>query len=326
MEMTTAIGFWRFVDRFVKFVNLSAVNTSLEQITEIFRLNLCSFQLRYTNYQFSASRHHLNFKTAVKDQNSAEQDCLEKLENFMLHGLSSLYGDIADDIQKYFSHTHKHRVKPRVTLYMVDEDSKLVPIAMLPRDNESDSLKRVEEYSSFIEVKDRGIPYLSNNLPNSIKKKDKYLHPELNVTKIKENYSLSIKDMKLFARIRNNWPWFRRTWVDKSWNEMAYNPFTPDKSHLVVPVTYRAHADKNKLDSGLVSILQLPDNGRSILGFIRIDHPATFYFDNGPVESFENIDVNVMYVYADALSLALVTYMMYTRGSSSYNGFKGQKQ
>jgi hypothetical protein len=68
---------------------------------------------------------------------------------------------------------------------MVNEESKLVPIAMLPRDNENGSLMKVEEYSSFTKVKDKGIPYLSNNVPKSIKKEDKYLHPELNITKIK---------------------------------------------------------------------------------------------------------------------------------------------
>lgn len=322
LEMNTVMVLWRYYDRAVKLAQLSAVNTSIEQLTEIFRLNLCGFQLRYTNYQFSASRHHLNFKVAVKEKNSTERQSFETLDSFMGRGLSSLFGDVADDIQKYFYLTHKHRVKPRVTLYMVDEASKLVPIAMLPRDNESDSLKSVEEYSSFTEVKDEGIPYLSNNLAKSIKKADNYLHPELNVKKIKESYNLPNKDMKLLARIRNNW--FRESCNDKSWDEMAYHPFYPDKSHLVLPITYRAHADKNKLDSGLVSILQLPDNGRSILGFIRIDHPAAFYFDNGSVNSFENIDVNAMYIYADALSLALVTYMMYTKGSSSFNEFKGK--
>jgi hypothetical protein len=105
VEISSAIGLWRCYDRVVKFARLSAVNASLEQITEIFRLNLCSFQLRYTNYQFSASRHHLDFKTALKDQNGIEQDYLSKLDKFMLRGLSSLFGDVADDIQKYFCHT-----------------------------------------------------------------------------------------------------------------------------------------------------------------------------------------------------------------------------
>lgn len=326
MEPSTGITIWRVYDFFVKTARLSAVHSSLELLSELLRNSLCSFQLRYTNYQFGASRKHLEFKKALLNKSTDTDAKFVALDEFMLHGLSTFSGELADGIQAYFLKTHLHREKPRVTVYLVDENDFLVSIAMIPGINgANDFIARVEDYTLFTEVRDKGTAYLSNNIPSTVKQEESFLHPELDVQKIRSDYSWfnGIRNLKLVARIRNNY--FRKNCTDKKWSDMKCSPIAPYKSSLVVPITYRAHADKNILDAKLVSILQLKEDGRSILGFIRVDHSAAYYFDNGPVESFENIDVNVMYVYADIISLAIVTYLMYTSGSSSYNEVKGAK-
>ncbi|MBK1732263.1 hypothetical protein CKO41_10775 [Thiococcus pfennigii] len=74
----------------------------------------------------------------------------------------------------------------------------------------------------------------------------------------------------------------------------------------------------------LVEVLNLPDDGRSILGFLLIDHPATYYFDDAPADSFENLDVNILYLYADTLSLPIVTYLTYTKGSDTVRDYEAR--
>ncbi len=64
-------------------------------------------------------------------------------------------------------------------------------------------------------------------------------------------------------------------------------------------------------------VLDLPDEGRSILGFLFVDHPSTYYFDDAPADSYDNTDLNVMYLFADTLSLVMVTALTYTLGSDT---------
>lgn len=100
------------------------------------------------------------------------------------------------------------------------------------------------------------------------------------------------------------------------------------KSHLVVPITFRGHAEKGRLDSSLVNILELREDGRSILGFVCVDHPTTYFFDDKRPDSYDNIDVNVLYMFADMISLIFVSALMYTIGSETcdeYVSIYGEK-
>jgi hypothetical protein len=247
-------------------------------------------------------------------------ECIDK-------GFKGLCGDIAEGIEEYFMQTHAHGRKPRVGIHMVSDDDTVVDVVVIPAGAHR-SAKALSEYSAFDTIVKNGLPYLCNNIPVEAKRREAYKHAGLDIPKIKNQYLPKWYDKKLIARLRNNFR--KKNDLDVEWRNMSSNPehITEDlyKSHLVVPITYRAHADKQRLDRDLVEKLQLPENGRSILGFICIDHPATHYFDSGAVDSEENIDINVVYVFADMLSLVIMNMMMFTNGSSEFKEYEEHKQ
>lgn len=321
--MEFSIGIWRLYDLAVKASNLAAVNTSLEQLSEHIRKCLCNFQLRYTNYQFGASRMHMRFKESFNNNPDGSKHNYDKMNKSIEISMTRLCGDLAEHIQEYFSMTHRHREKPRVSIYLVDDKDNLVDIIKFPSgENTNFTPKRIEENTCFSYISTNGTPYLTNNLPKTARKEKFFLHEGLNVEKIKNGYKPKLRDRKLIARFCNNF--FRCSKPDEEWKKMSNNQNTIQflyKSHLVIPITYRLHADAKRLDSQIVKILHLREDGRSILGFICIDHPATYYFDNGRTDSYENIDINVIYLFSDMLSLVLVTWLMYTTGSNTFNNY-----
>ena len=75
------------------------------------------------------------------------------------------------------------------------------------------------------------------------------------------------------------------------------------------------------MNDEMVRVLQLEDGGRSILGFLFVDHPSTYYFHDAEPHNYNNIDVNSLVIFADMISLVIVTKLMYTVGSSTVNEY-----
>ena len=316
--MDVSIGIWRLIDYGANLARVKAVNASNARITEHLRKCICEFQLEYTNYQFLASRLHRDFKETFANNPDNSHKEYKYLMDFVEKGFKKLCGDQAEYIQNYFHLTHLTRKKPRVGIHAVSDDDDVLDIIMLPS-GEMGTTKKIDEYSVFIEVFSTGLPYLNNNLPKSAKKQEDFKHKGLNIESIRKRYRLKIKDCKLISRWRNNL--FNGVAEDHDWAKMSTNSNASrnglHKSHLVVPITFRAHAEKGRLDDSMVEILQLRDDGRSILGFVCIDHPLTYYFDDKQPDSYDNIDINIIYMYADMISLLFVTALMYTIGSKT---------
>lgn len=323
MESTLSISIWRFYDLAVKALNFAAVNTSLEQFSKHIRNCICNFQLRYTNYQFEASRLHKEFKDSFKNKQDATTT-YKNMIDFLEKGMNTLCSDIAKDIIEYFSLTHRHRKQPIVGIYLVNENDDLVSIAMTPRVNANFQPKKIEKNTCFSDIYADGMSYLTNNLPETAKKDKSFLYEGLDIDKIKNEYKLKFRDKKMIARFYNNFK--RQSKPDNEWREMSNDHSNNNqylsKSHLVVPITFRMHADQKKLSGKMIEILKLREDGRSILGFICVNHLSTYYFDNGSRDSYENIDVNIMYLFADMISLVLITFLMYKDGSKTTNSYR----
>lgn len=320
--MEFSLGIWRFVDYGAKVLKTKAVNASNAEITEHLRKCICEFQLEYTNYQFVASRLHRDFKESFLADPEASHELYAQLENFVEKGLKKLCGDQGEYIRTYFDLTHSPSEKPRVGIHAVNDEDDVVDIIMLPS-GEIGTQKKIEEYSVFLEVVATGLPYLNNNLPKTAKKDDEFIHKGLDIESIRKGYRCKMRDSKLLSRWRNNL--FKKTLSDPEWSQLSKNSSSKKntlyKSHLVVPVTFRGHAEKGRLNSSMVDILQLREDGRSILGFVCVDHQSTYFFDDKDSSSYDNIDVNVLYLYADMISLIFVTALMYTIGSETCDNY-----
>lgn len=320
--MDISLGIWRLVDYGANILKTKAVNASNAEITEYLRKCICEFQVEYTNYQFLASRLHRDFKETFLTNTEASHELYTQLETFVEKGLKKLRGDQAEYIRNYFDLTHSPSEKPRVGIHAVNDEDDVVDIIMLPS-GEIGTKKKIEEYSVFREVVDTGLPYLNNNLPRTAKKNDEFVHKGLDIEAIRRGYRRKIRDLKLISRWRNNL--FKKSLNDPEWAQLSKNgnakKNTLYKSHLVVPITFRGHAEKGRLDSSMVDILQLREDGRSILGFVCVDHPSTYFFDDKNSDSYDNIDINMLYMYADMISLIFVTALMYTIGSETCDNY-----
>ena len=79
------------------------------------------------------------------------------------------------------------------------------------------------------------------------------------------------------------------------------------KSTLIIPLTLW----NNKLAKLFVEKFNMKDVERTIFGYLCFDHIETYYF-------YEDFDVNAGYIFADLLSLYLLTYIIYIEQSTTY--------
>jgi hypothetical protein len=304
---------------------LNAVKASTGKITERLRKAMCEFQLEYTNYFFSSSRLHKAFKESEETKKS--QTYLE-MNTLLEVGLKKIFGDLAAKMQHYFVETHSSQIPPRVGVHLVTEDNEVIDVIQMPSTNSSKVIpKKIQDYSVLEEVIATGKPYIQNNIPKHIINSAEYKHKGLNVAKIREEYILPIADCKFLSRWRSNI--LKKPSKNENWCKMrtgknvGHNSLY--KSHVVIPITYRRHADKASMNDEMVRVLQLDDDGRSILGFLFVDHPETYYFHDADPHNYNNIDINSLMMFADMISMVIVTKLMYTVGSTTTNDFKKNK-
>lgn len=318
MDFSLPIG--PFIEMGSRVLKLSAVSASRSVITERLRKSICKFQLNYSNYFFTASRSHKLFKEA---KSSKKQQRYNEMIELLESGLKSSIGGIAEQIQKYFTCTHSSIKAPRIGIHFVTDENYVVDVIQFPSVNGGAPFKEIHDYSVFQDVINGGIPYLDNNIPQTIKKRADYKHRGINLNKVIQEYKLPFTDRKPLSRWINNI--LKVSTNDNDWARMrmgtgiGYDSLY--KSHLVIPITYRRHAEMAQLSREMIEVLQLEGEGRSILGFLFVDHPSTYYFDDDPADCFENIDINSLVIFADMISMVIVTKLMYTVGSETVTDY-----
>lgn len=310
---------------------LNAVNTTPVKVSAQLKSTMCSFQLDYTVFQFTASQLHKSFKDSLSSQSGDTDEKHGELTEFIDAGIKLSCQNLAEELQKHFCDTRDARDKPRVGIHAVDANKNISPL-FITDDCRDFQAKKMADYTPFQEILASGTPYLENNIPKLVCCTEDYKHSGFDLESIREKYKCSIWSFSIrgIKHAITNWlpisRWNRskKRHRDAGWNKVATvhenDGTTPVyKSHLIIPITFRAHA--NKIPPELLKVLKLRDNGRSILGFIAIDHPTAHYFDNSNESSQNNIDVNVAFIVADMLSLVRITEFMYTSGSKSYEKF-----
>ncbi|AGA89332.1 hypothetical protein Thimo_0474 [Thioflavicoccus mobilis 8321] len=302
----------------------TAVTATTVDITGHLRECICVFQREYASYSFGCARRHREFKTAAKDGDSSKMSSAYKvLDDIGWNGLLTLLGTLSEGVQHYFKLTHQAPQLPRVSVYLADDKGFVNNVVMISGNQKKGELKVAEDYTVFKYVIDHGVPYLNNNLPISAIKDDALKHPGLKREEIRSKYKPRWTDKKLLSRWRNNL--LRREDRDEDWEKHWSGDGCHEakyKSHVAVPITFRKHAaSRPGMLAELTQVIDLPDDGRSILGFVLVDHISTYYFDDSPADSFRNVDINILYQFADLMSLALLTYLTYTQGSETVNKF-----
>jgi len=318
MEISLPLG--TLIDLSARLLRVNAIPASTGKVTERLRKSACKFQLEYTNYYFSSSRLHKMFKESNMESKKQSYSIMNEL---LEAGMKKIFGDLAAQIQNYFVETHRSTVQPRVGIHLVTNDDKVLDIIQLPTINGGGGKKSIKDYTVLDTVIETGKPYLVNDIPRHIKKTAEYKHKGLNINKIRNEYKQPFMDHKVMSRLRINFK--KEPSKDSKWCNMrtgtAKGYSSLYKSHIVIPITYRRHAEKAGMNDEMIRVLQLEDNGRSILGFLFVDHPTTYYFHDIEPHNYSNIDINTLVIFADMISFVIVTKLMYTVGSTTVNSF-----
>lgn len=306
-----------------------AVNSSLPQLTEILRHFICETQFHLTVFQYEAAQAHMKFKNQYIKKPNSEKTLkfyieLRKLVN---SGFQVFAGHIQSELKSYFKHTHSSSVSPRIGIYLsmasngkFDLENKSWINILAGNQNKQDEIRLLEEYSIFKNLSEN-VAYIDNNIPANAETRT-YKNAQLDLNRIEDYKRRWVVDSLLISRLRQNYT--SKASEDKKWNNMRANNigemYPLYKSHLGVPVAFTKH--KSLLPNDFSEKLKLTKN--NVLAGLVADHSETYYFqDLAPQNSeYGNVDTNVMYKFADILSIAIITKMNFYDCSETINSFE----
>lgn len=298
-------------------LKIRATKIKEDTLSAFVRDSVCKFQLEFSQFAFKASLMHKEFK------NNQNDITLKSLEDFFVEETKFCVNKIVDDIEIYFKVAHTNKTPPRIGIMsIVDGENALRIVAQRPV-KEKNLKKNISDYTCFTHIEETGKSYLCNNLPLEIKTEN-FKHAGIDFEKAlsyKSRLKGNNKVEKFLSRIK---PQDR---ADVAWGKIfrqsTLNQHTFYKSHFIVPITFKKWSERDAINDDFKELI-LSDEGRSILGCIAIDHQNTFYFDDKSPDSsdrYDNIDANMMYMFADLISLYFVVQRTYTVGSKTYSDF-----
>lgn len=329
------MSFWVRLLRLIPVGKLFAVNAKHEKLTEEVRKAVCDFQAEYTRYQACTADAHMTFKDSFDylinlDESAEANQILEaEAQNHEDFKYFSEYincqfkvfsKNIEEHIGSYFKST---RVLAegvcRVGIYLFIDNGKVMNIAY-----DSD-VKNPEDHTILDKIVNTGCKaYLDNNIPKTYNRDRQYKDSGLNPDRAPQYSSCIswIKDSLIYSRLfRSDTARICAKWnacrVDESKSGLC-------KSHVAVPITFGAHTVKLS-DKEVTSLGAGYNESESptIHGVIIVDYPESYLFDKTDPEAspYGNTDVNVLYQFADMLSLAILVNRNYFHTSRTVNDY-----
>lgn len=241
---------------------------------------------------------------------------LKELESFLEHGQAIACKTTFDSLKAHFSNRIKPNLfLPRYCIKLVDHDC--VFTFLRDRGKSTEGRKPIKDEiaknTGFQYIKDAGIYYLCNNIPEEAKL-GRYINPRLR-TQCAIDYSPSlIRSAKRACSLSKPVP--DHSWIN-CWNknenmEMALIAETCYKSTLIVPMTLRFDQVSIEFwDAFNQSVNTAHPFDKGSFGFLCIDSHEEDFFEQG-------IDSNFGYVCADMLSLFYIATFLYTSLSPAY--------
>ncbi len=249
---------------------------------------------------------HKKVKDGVRnvDRKSLEQKC-NKLRFTLyneLAGKEGIYDICSEHIQKYFSKRSDFNV--RICIKAQDKDGFFYDYY---RYNAPQSPKkcRSDQNTGINEIVKMGRYYLCNNIPNDVKNEE-YKNPRLNGKDARQH-------MLKYGEIRDQKTW-KNYWY--RFNDQGEKVFFDESSYmstLIIPMTL---LNNKNLDENFRSHFKIPvksedENHRAIYALLCLDHVESNFF-------IEELDATVGYIFADIMSLYLISYLMYVDFSGTF--------
>lgn len=266
----------------------------------ILRTATCTHQGQIAQHFLLGNEYHKKLRLAVESQ---DIDKIRKsqadFERLHFDSLKQAWIDSVKYLETYYKLTRKSGVNPRMCIKgtVRNPDSSHVTdqlIVDILREDCTRSLARnpVSKNTGFKQVQDTGRFYRENNIPEAVKLRS-YVNPRLN-GKLAADYKAPSRFSSQYWK-KNDKEW------TKCWDvadNAEVNSAHCYKSTLIVPMTLANNPLTEAFSAEtLVGLISKED--RSIYGFLCFDHPEKDFFNES--------DINIGYIFADLLSLYLIT-------------------
>jgi len=291
------------------FGRKAAATEERRRILNIFNNAMCENQAKLAEYSYLAAEKHKDIKnflsSGVKDKAHLKQ-LVVTLDEFLVSEFISACNINYEYIHRYFEGRSHH--PPRLCVKLSSKDTIVDPSI---RDNciYQTPPCPVADNTGFKRVDLSGKWYLCNNIPSQAQVGD-YKNP-----RIDDNRARNYRPPTLVG-IRSK---LFKSYVDKKWHDCWMDLNNGDgrgtrppieacyKSTLIVPMTLiGARLSRHFKDRFHIQEF----HEKAIFGFLCMDHQHSEYFDDD--------DVKAGYIFADILSLYLISSMVYSLKSKTY--------
>ncbi|MDQ3774977.1 MAG: hypothetical protein M3461_11755 [Pseudomonadota bacterium] len=282
---------------------------------------ICYNQGEYVQYNFLAGELHKTLKDALRESPTPVARLHElcgQLEEFLNKKLYHVSLQNFRFIKSYFR--SRHDKEPRLCIkghYIKGEEDQIVQLVREKKVNYRSEYP-LKENSGFLFVKAHGRYFLCNDIPKSITN-DEYRNARIDDALARAYYEH--KNTASAKSSENHGYQYDESWV-RCWippqNDRdppsQIDPSSCYKSTIIIPITLW----NNKLTSSFRMRLRrkhetdIDIKAKTIFGYLCFDHVEENYFN-------DNIDVDVGYIFADILSLYMITRAIYTELSTTYS-------
>jgi hypothetical protein len=247
---------------------------------------VCLNQGTYLQYAQLAAERHRRLKECLTLRSRRTQeiaDSVKDLVDFMNQECFEAAHKNFELIHEYFA--SRSRTKPRICIkgnFRIGDSNKVVTI-FRDKPVKYEIATELSLNTGFSYIEKTGTYFLNNDIVASVKN-NKYVNPRLNVSRVLSKNSQDGVD-------RTDW---LASWTGATDQSDAY------QSTLIIPMTLW----NNQLNKEFRDFLKINDIGRTIFGYLCIDHAEPNYFD-------KKLDVQVGYVFADLISMYFFSRKIY---------------
>jgi len=259
----------------------------------------CYNQTSFLDFNTISSELHKKIKAEIiRDNINNEKlnETFKEFNDFISSNIDKILKHNINFLEKYYSHQKSGKTLPRISVRILKGEQL---ISIEDEDNKNrftESIKALKTDTGLKFATTHGTYYLCNDIPQASVMGEYYNQSLIREKAIKFKPSF----FTLFFKKKYDEKWCQ-CWKD----EYCY------KSTLIIPMTLM----NNNMSDEFRKHFAIKDVGRSIWGYICLDHPETNYFE-------ESMDVSIGYIFADIISLYLVTIFLFTEGSQSYHKAK----
>lgn len=285
---------------------IKSISKSNDRTLAIIQSSICFNQGAFIQYSFLTAEKHKK----MKEEFFREARNKELVSAYTKDLIDYLNKSFYENTYKNFEYLHSYfegrrKIAPRICIKgnfsMLGKDTIVSVFRDRPVYYDSDA--ELINNTGFATVAATGRYYIQNNIPLAAKAR-KYINPRLDSKKVKE------LSRAYFPGINKNNKSLSESWAEcwRDYSREKNDEASYYKSTMIVPMTLW----NNDLVDEFKDLIKIRNVDRAIFGFLCFDHVEENYFS-------ENKDVSIGYIFADILSLYVMTRLIYTEISKTYD-------